>query len=130
MNNKFIFVVSIIMSFIVGVLVCYVVISAYNKQQAKASFYLAGQYYKENNYNYAAYYAVQSITKNQEEYGPLYLLGNIYASNGDYQLAEQMFKMALNKIDNQTNHQKGYLIDKNNIQLKLENLKKVTPRRK
>lgn len=109
---------------VVGVVGGYAAFSYSNKQQAKALFYLAGQYYEQKKYSIAGYYTSQSIAKNSDEYSSFNLLGDIYNISGEYELAGEMYKSALNRVDKKVIENKAYQHDKDNILAKIANLEK------
>jgi tetratricopeptide (TPR) repeat protein len=123
MNIKIKLILCFVTGFIAGILFFILVNNEYVKQNAKAIYFVAGKYYEQENYDMAAALLNQSIAKFDGDYGPYYLLGNIYKIKSNSELSLQMYKLALNKIDNDNN--KTILYDKKNIENKIQEIENV-----
>ena len=98
----------------------YFISSYYEKQQAMSEYFIAGKYYEQGKDDLAIALLNQSISKYSENYGPYYLLGNLYIKKQNLEFALQMYKMALQTIAKKGNIKAG--IDKQNIEKKIDEI--------
>ena len=107
--------------FTLGLLVTVIVIHYCEKQQGRAIYYIASKHSEEGKYDLSIALLNQSITKNSKDYGPFYLLGDIYKIKGNTELALLMYKKALKSIEKNTKNNK-IIFDRRNIEKKIKEI--------
>jgi len=122
MIRKLIPILIFVSGLIFGLLVAIITDHYHKKQKSKAAYYMAANYYEEGRYDLSAALLNQSIAIYSKDYGPFYLLGDIYKRKGNAKLALQMYKMALKGMENEN---KKMLLDRQNLKKRIRELETI-----
>ena len=95
---------------ITGLSATIIVIEHFDKQRGLSAYYLASEYYEQNEYDSALVPLCIAISKLPNDYGPFYLAGELYQKSGNSKFALAMYRKALEviKVNEQNDKKKSF----------------------